>query len=82
MTDGKQGKTGMHRKGEAGQEVFTLTDDQWQRVYIMAGWYDAMAVRTGTTSPSNPLVCLLLAAESLQAYVESELGGLDRVRPI
>ena len=58
-----------------------LTEDEWERVYRIAGWYDAMAERIGTTSPKNPVLCLLLAAESLQAYVESELGGLERVTP-
>ena len=57
-----------------------LTEDEWSRVYRIAGWYDGVAQQIGTTSPKNPLVCLLLAAESLHGYVES-LGKLDSVAP-
>ena len=45
-----------------------LTEEEWKRVHVKAGWYDAMAQQIGIESPSNPVLCVLLAAESLHAY--------------
>ena len=54
-----------------------LTEDEWERIYKMAGWQDAMAVQLGQEPVSNPIVAVLSAAESLCKYVESGQADLD-----
>ena len=65
------------------KQNYQLTDEEWERLHIVAGWYDAMVEQSETLQPApDPLRALLFAAETLIAYVEKELGGMDREKPI
>ena len=66
----------------SGEPEFELTEEEWERLYIVAGWYDARVEETGSLQPApDPLRALLFAAETLIAYVEKELDGMDREKP-